>query len=665
MCVLGGGGRAAGREARTHAEPREREGDTHVRNTTQRHFVMPRVCGKFCATPGCVFPDFHSGACSHLMNIGHRKPKPKRPLSPEPEPRQCSEQGKRKASRVAPQHDDQGNMKGKGKGKERVSWETLMMESSSGRWSPPVDWSSHMLWVQCDRCSEWRELPQADATELDDNSIWLCEMHPDEDVRAACASVALTRCFKAKPTLERPPLDSDSGAGGSSSAGTEATSACDRHTDSEKEEPSEVQLYTVERVIAERRGKHGLREYKVHWNGYSEEHDSWEPASNLHASLVSEFEELRAAEQAQKQETDTVRIPYPRLFPTLRPATWAFVADCPSLEGRGLFARAALQPGQAIAEYYGPRMAGKAKIEDGAFALKVPGADRIVIDGNCDNSPFAVPRSPAVFANHSARPNACLQHWPALRATSSPFEVAGCMWLVAKEHIPAGCEIRIDYESGSKPGKYWCGESPQEDEWREVRKPVDHLRVPDKASPAIDVLPALLKANQGAPKRLPAAIEAGLDDIYLQPDRPLPVEETDLRIQRLAPLLLPPRAQQPGLESAAPEGRTDCRRYWGVLATHIPGLSGLQVYRRWRKQQFGKSKVDETPRVPPLKAGRLKGRWVLIPKSEWPDYECKQYDGAGWRATVLSEAGGAANVRCQGQTWYFPVASVVTWTALR
>ena len=178
----------------------------------------------------------------------------------------------------------------------------------------------------------------------------------------------------------------------------------------EKEEPSEVQLYTVERVIAERRGKHGLREYKVHWNGYSEEHDSWEPASNLHASLVSEFEELRAAEQAQKQETDTVRIPYPRLFPTLRPATWAFVADCPSLEGRGLFARAALQPGQAIAEYYGPRMAGKAKIEDGAFALKVPGADRIVIDGNRQ---FAVRgAAPSCLCNHSARPNACLQHWP-------------------------------------------------------------------------------------------------------------------------------------------------------------------------------------------------------------------------------------------------------------
>ena len=59
----------------------------------------------------------------------------------------------------------------------------------------------------------------------------------------------------------------------------------------------------------------------------------------------------------------------PALQPTmLRPATWAFVADCPSVDGRGLYARKPLAAGQAICEYYGPRMPLKLQPPDGSYA---------------------------------------------------------------------------------------------------------------------------------------------------------------------------------------------------------------------------------------------------------------------------------------------------------
>ena len=71
----------------------------------------------------------------------------------------------------------------------------------------------------------------------------------------------------------------------------------------------------------------------------------------------------------------------------------------------------------------------------------------IGIDGNCENSPFTSPRSVAIFANHSAHPNAMIQHWPAVSRVSPAWSATlqqrltqegGSMWLVASEHIAMG-----------------------------------------------------------------------------------------------------------------------------------------------------------------------------------------------------------------------------------
>ena len=48
----------------------------------------------------------------------------------------------------------------------------------------------------------------------------------------------------------------------------------------------------------------------------------------------------------------------------------------------------------------------------------------------------------------------------------------------------------------------------------------------------------------------------------------------------------------------------------------------------------------------PLEPKSAKGRCVLIPHSMWPDYECKENDGAGWSAVIKTcTAGGIARVQ--------------------
>ena len=55
-----------------------------------------------------------------------------------------------------------------------------------------------------------------------------------------------------------------------------------------------------------------------------------------------------------------------------------------------------------------------------------------------------------IYANHSRRPNTVLQHWPRRRGV---LHSRDSMWLVAKESIEAGRELRFDYEAGGT--NYW------------------------------------------------------------------------------------------------------------------------------------------------------------------------------------------------------------------
>ena len=268
---------------------------------------------------------------------------------------------------------------------------------------PEVD----ALWVQCDRCSRWRLLPER--TCIDAEAEWFCEMNPDR-----------------------------------------GSNVCDAP---EPSQTAEEGVYYVDAILAQR-VRRGRTQYLIRWLGWSEEHDSWEDEAHIEdPSLVEDF--LTRAATGGTPTTD------------VWPAAWAFVAACPSVGGRGLFARAELRAGQAICEYAGPWLPLDAPIVDGKYVLRIPDLP-FLIDGNCDNSPYQVTRSTAIFANHSFEPNASLQFWPAL--SPGPFDLRGAMWLVATEPIPAGCEIRFNYEAGGS-GDYWSGSCPVETAWRSERVP--------------------------------------------------------------------------------------------------------------------------------------------------------------------------------------------------
>ena len=129
---------------------------------------------------------------------------------------------------------------------------------------------------------------------------------------------------------------------------------------------------------------------------------------------------------------------------------FCFVAptDC----GLGLFARSGLRKGQAICTYDGPRLPLEA-ITEGEYVLEVPNSSGLAIDvayANCLTCAAAPPPSPAAYTNHSSAPNARLEHWP-------PGDTGGLdrVVLVASEPIPAGREVRFDYERGAAKGSYW------------------------------------------------------------------------------------------------------------------------------------------------------------------------------------------------------------------
>ena len=75
---------------------------------------------------------------------------------------------------------------------------------------------------------------------------------------------------------------------------------------------------------------------------------------------------------------------------------------------------------------------------------EVPDGTGLAIDGGYENSATAAgPRWPCAFANHSCRPNCRLEHWP------EEGEEPDRLVLLASEDVPAGAELRFDYESGA------------------------------------------------------------------------------------------------------------------------------------------------------------------------------------------------------------------------
>jgi hypothetical protein len=57
--------------------------------------------------------------------------------------------------------------------------------------------------------------------------------------------------------------------------------------------------FEVEQIVGSRRvGKKKTLQYKIHWKGYSPAHDSWEPATQVHAlDLIEEFQKIRSSQK--------------------------------------------------------------------------------------------------------------------------------------------------------------------------------------------------------------------------------------------------------------------------------------------------------------------------------------------------------------------------------
>ena len=229
---------------------------------------------------------------------------------------------------------------------------------------------------------------------------------------------------------------------------------------------------------------------------------------------------------------------------------WSFIS--PSDCGLGLFARVALQTDQVIGEYGGPRLPSRLHVNGGQYVLQVPDANEI-IDGAFENSPFDDgPRSPVIFANHSHEsPNARLLYMHMSSVRSEVCELRGRMWIVAKEFIPAGGEIRIDYESGES-SSYWLHGRPVETRlWR--------TNVVQPPPPTTDEPLFVSSMNLEAAQEAAAVV-------------PLPWEGEgggDARLEKLIPQLVPAG------------WRDKPCRHWGLVATHFPGRMGRECFDRW------------------------------------------------------------------------------------
>jgi len=212
-----------------------------------------------------------------------------------------------------------------------------------------------------------------------------------------------------------------------------------------------------------------------------------------------------------------------------------------------------------VDRYGGPRLPLRLQVH-GSYVLQVPGTS-VVVDGASENSPFDCPRSAAIYANHSTRPNARVETWPVLRP--GPHEVREHVVLVASEPIEAGREIRINYECGDLT--YWRGQPPAETDWRGLK-----LRPPPPTgdAPVIDWLRELQEAAALRQKPPPCPVPQS-------PCSPMPWEGAgggDARLHEVVPLL-------------STNGRNANQSAWPLVSTHVPGRSGRECRDRWSRIQ--------------------------------------------------------------------------------
>ena len=55
-------------------------------------------------------------------------------------------------------------------------------------------------------------------------------------------------------------------------------------------EDEEAPLYTIERIIDDKMTKDG-KKYLIHWKGYDEDEDTWEPADNIEEDAPGSVED--------------------------------------------------------------------------------------------------------------------------------------------------------------------------------------------------------------------------------------------------------------------------------------------------------------------------------------------------------------------------------------
>jgi len=249
---------------------------------------------------------------------------------------------------------------------------------------------------------------------------------------------------------------------------------------------------------------------------------------------------------------------------------WCFVAptDC----GLGLFARSELVQGQAITSYEGPRLPLELIVK-GEFVLAVPGQE-VAIDAAYENVTYNLradcPMSAAMRANHSRRPNAALEHWP------TRGDELDRLVLVARESIPAGAEVRFDYERGGRSGSYWGRHAPPETGWRHYRR---QPPPPTCDEPIVDYLPRLLASRDPGHH---SADSPTPPPPRLLPEKPFPLAWAGRRGGDEVLRHLIEQVQPTGwLQECARcgEGKT---RLWQLVATHLPGRSPQECQARWR-----------------------------------------------------------------------------------
>jgi hypothetical protein len=75
------------------------------------------------------------------------------------------------------------------------------------------------------------------------------------------------------------------------------------HSPNYPEPPPEIiegdAKFEIEQIVGLRRiGKRKMLQYKIHWKGYSPAHNSWEPATQVHApDLIKEFQKIRSSQK--------------------------------------------------------------------------------------------------------------------------------------------------------------------------------------------------------------------------------------------------------------------------------------------------------------------------------------------------------------------------------